>query len=252
MLFRSQGHTGEIYCVSRRGILPETHVEKETSHDLRLPELPLKARLAMKFFRQYSTTFDWQDVVSSLRTEAQEWWWQLSSTEKSRFNRHIQRYWDSLRHRMSSQVASELHSQKKLDFYAGKVVTLNQVGNCVRVSISLRNGEKTELDVSYLFNCTGPDYGYSDSLLVKRLLRRGILDRHETGYGFHANRDGAILDGDNNKSGVLYTLGPPLKGVLGETTAVPEIRMQAFKLASLIVKELEGNLIRSHSSELFL
>jgi uncharacterized NAD(P)/FAD-binding protein YdhS len=37
----------------------------------------------------------------------------------------------------------------------------------------------------------------------------------------------------------LYTLGPPEKGMLWETTAVPEIRGQAARLANALLCDLE-------------
>jgi uncharacterized NAD(P)/FAD-binding protein YdhS len=39
----------------------------------------------------------------------------------------------------------------------------------------------------------------------------------------------------------LHTLGSPQKGRLFETTAVPELRQQAFDLAGLIAEDLQKN-----------
>lgn len=47
-------------------------------------------------------------------------------------------------------------------------------------------------------------------------------------YGIYAQKDGQISAG-------LYTLGPTLKGILWESVAVPEIRVQAQELASKII-----------------
>jgi uncharacterized NAD(P)/FAD-binding protein YdhS len=43
-----------------------------------------------------------------------------------------------------------------------------------------------------------------------------------------------VLDANGTASDVLYTLGPPLRGLWYETTAIPEIREQAAALACLI------------------
>lgn len=45
----------------------------------------------------------------------------------------------------------------------------------------------------------------------------------------------------NLQSGLLYTLGPPLKGQLWETTAVPAIREQAAALAEEIITKITRN-----------
>jgi uncharacterized NAD(P)/FAD-binding protein YdhS len=40
-----------------------------------------------------------------------------------------------------------------------------------------------------------------------------------------------VLDASGTPSSTLFTLGPPLRGLLYETTAIPEIRDQAAALA---------------------
>ena len=54
--------------------------------------------------------------------------------------------------------------------------------------------------------------------------------------GLDATVSGALKDINGNESNILYTLGPPLKGQLWETTAVPEIREQALRLANILVE----------------
>jgi uncharacterized NAD(P)/FAD-binding protein YdhS len=45
-----------------------------------------------------------------------------------------------------------------------------------------------------------------------------------------------VLDASGAPSELLFTLGPPLRGQLYETTAVPEIRGQAAALAARLVE----------------
>jgi len=49
--------------------------------------------------------------------------------------------------------------------------------------------------------------------------------------GLDASPGGALLDAAGRPSGTLFTLGPPLRGLWYETTAIPEIRTQAAALA---------------------
>lgn len=51
---------------------------------------------------------------------------------------------------------------------------------------------------------------------------------------------GALLDAAGRPSATLFTLGPPLRGQLYETTAVPEIRDQAAVLARQLIPALRS------------
>jgi uncharacterized NAD(P)/FAD-binding protein YdhS len=87
--------------------------------------------------------------------------------------------------------------------------------------------------VDWVLNCIGPeaDYGRVEQPLVRNLLRRGLLRPGPARIGMDALPDGAIVGRDGVASGVLYTLGSTMKGVLWEVLAVPEIRVQAEQLA---------------------
>lgn len=52
------------------------------------------------------------------------------------------------------------------------------------------------------------------------------------------NEAGALLDVNGRPSQLLFALGPPRKGCLWETTAVPEIRAQAAELAEGLLRSL--------------
>jgi uncharacterized NAD(P)/FAD-binding protein YdhS len=51
------------------------------------------------------------------------------------------------------------------------------------------------------------------------------------GLGLDAAESGVLLDEDGVPSEVLFPLGPPLRGLWYETTAIPEISVQATELA---------------------
>src|SRR5690606_25359129 len=58
-------------------------------------------------------------------------------------------------------------------------------------------------------------------------------------FGLTVSPDGALIDAEGRVSDSLFTLGPPRKGTLWETTAVPEIRVQAQQLAERLLVSLE-------------
>jgi uncharacterized NAD(P)/FAD-binding protein YdhS len=68
--------------------------------------------------------------------------------------------------------------------------------------------------------------------LIITLLEAGLIRPHPLGFGIETSADGAIVGADGSIDRVLYTLGTPRKGDLWETTAIPEIRIQAAQMAA--------------------
>src|SRR5262249_33518016 len=84
-----------------------------------------------------------------------------------------------------------------------------------------------------LINCIGSETNFSkiDSPLVQSLMSRGLIRNDDLSMGLDATADGAIIGSDNQPSQNLHTLGTALKGILWESTAIPEIRVQAHNLS---------------------
>jgi uncharacterized NAD(P)/FAD-binding protein YdhS len=87
--------------------------------------------------------------------------------------------------------------------------------------------------VDRIISCTGIQENYSNSPrpLIRALVESGLACANDLGTGFRTDTHGAILDSVLTPSSALFTLGPPRRGELFETTAVPEIRAQAEALA---------------------
>jgi len=92
--------------------------------------------------------------------------------------------------------------------------------------------------VAYAVNCTGPECNYQKlkSPLVVNLLARGLIDTDPLLLGLKAGPDGAVLDYLGRPSAQIFTLGSAAKGMLFETTAVPELRVQAKALAERLLR----------------
>jgi len=91
--------------------------------------------------------------------------------------------------------------------------------------------------VAKVINCTGPrtDYSKYQHPLLINLLARGLIDHDPLALGINALPTGEVLRYRAGPTGWLFTLGAPLKGVLWEATAVPEIRVHAASLAERLV-----------------
>lgn len=81
----------------------------------------------------------------------------------------------------------------------------------------------------------GPIAGTRDPLLM-RLIARGLMQPGSFGLGLGADADYRLL-GPQPHAG-LWTIGPLLRGVLWECTAVPDIRNAAALLAATVVRTL--------------
>jgi uncharacterized NAD(P)/FAD-binding protein YdhS len=91
-----------------------------------------------------------------------------------------------------------------------------------------------------VINCTGPqtDVDAVSSPLLAGLLRRKLVRPDPHSLGLDVDDHGALLDTRGQPSDVLFTLGPARKGRLYETTAIPEIRDQAERLAARLTSDL--------------
>jgi uncharacterized NAD(P)/FAD-binding protein YdhS len=187
---------------------------------------------------------DWQSVVDSLRPHVAGLWQSLTPRDKRVFLRSIARYWEVHRHRMPPATASrigQLRSTGRLSVHRGRVVAVTEARDGLRVRIE--QGDQTaEILVGWLINATGPaaDITSTPDPLLRGLLDGGLVTPDPLWLGLQADAGGALLDVSGRPSGMLFTLGPPLRGQLYETTAMPEIRDQAAALATRLISACRG------------
>ncbi|MFD0663700.1 FAD/NAD(P)-binding protein [Thermocatellispora tengchongensis] len=92
-----------------------------------------------------------------------------------------------------------------------------------------------ELDVGWVVNGTGPGSPADRDPLLAGLIAAGEARPDPLGLGLATAASGALLDAAGRPHDRLFTLGPTLRGTLYETTAIPEIRAQAARLARRLV-----------------
>jgi uncharacterized NAD(P)/FAD-binding protein YdhS len=241
-----RGHRGTIHAVSRHGLLPREHgmpAPRATGSASPAPaarhgtvrELLRGLRLAS------SREGAWRAAIDALRPRAQELWMGLSEAERRRFLRHARPYWEVHRHRAvpaNLRDAERLLAAGQLRIHAGRVERFAEAAAAVIATVRPRSEDGLrELQVDRVLNATGPDGDYRGAGLqvVERLFQDGMARPGPLGLGLDATREGALIGPEGRPSSVLSTLGPPLRGVLWETTAVPEIREQAARLAERLL-----------------
>ncbi|WP_292801624.1 FAD/NAD(P)-binding protein [Nostoc sp. NMS7] len=247
-----QGFQGQIHTVSRHGLMPFKH--KSTAAYpafINVETAPKTARGLLHLVRQelrqtltQQDAQDWRAVIDAMRPIISELWQALPLPEQKRFLRHVKAYWEVHRHRIAEGIAEVMDAAMEsgqLNHYAGRIQSCQELENGVNVSICERGTQKNILlQVKRIINCTGANCDYRRlqhplvaSIQEQRLIRPNILS-----MGIDTAPNGALIDADGNTSQMLYTLGTPRKGNLWETTAVPEIRVQAANLAQELLKSL--------------
>jgi len=253
---RKRGFSGKVWMVSHRGLLPAVHSSESGWPDQWVRNLPRSTRLLLSNVRAQICVANgngssWRVVVDSLRPHLQELWKSLPVAEQRRFLRHLRPYWEIHRHRVPPEVnhlVNEWITADRLVVIAGRVVSCQDLPDGVRVTYCAReSGNHETLIVDRIVNCTGPDVNISENNnpLVRSMLRQGLcrLDPHR--MGLDVAHGGQLISKYGIASGALFALGPILKGCLWETTAVPEIRTQAFAIAHQVLANLNSNTLKT-------
>lgn len=246
---RARGHTGPLHALSRHGLLPQVHAPPAPRPGLPpLTALPegRSLRTLVRAFREEverAGPDGWRPVLDGLRPRTAALWQGLSREDRRRFLRHVRAYWETHRHRLPPQVAGllqALQAQGQLRVEAGRLVRVAPLEDGLRITWRPR-GERTErsLDVAALINCTGPatDVRRLDTPLLGQLLEAGLARADAYGLGLET-RAGALVGTGGRPSPRLFALGPLRRAELWESTAIPEIRVQARALASTLLRTL--------------
>jgi len=246
---RSEGFVGHIHLLSRHGLTPRIH--RQTG---RWPEFWNRQspgtilgllRLVREEVRAASDVgVDWRAVIDALRPVTQDIWQSLPPGERKRFLRHVRSYWEVHRHRIAPEIGDTIASlvrDRQVHVYAGRVTNYREYPDHVEVSVRDRKTRSPRLlRVDRVINCTGPetDCRRIDDPLMKGLLSQGFARPDPLLLGLDVDRDGALINCSGVASHSLYAIGPARKGLLWETIAVPELRVQAAELAEHLVRKL--------------
>lgn len=235
-----QDENCRIYMVSRRGVL--SHV-----HNLALPpagpselgecrNLRCMLHQLRKHIWNQGQSEGWRMAIDSLRPVSNQIWQELSVEDRRRFMRHLKTYWEQHRHRMAPEVhirMKEFERRGCVEIIAGRLRETSRHGRAIKASIVVRHVGERVVEVDRVINCTGIQENYlvHPRPLITSLIRNGQAQANDLGIGFRTDLGGAMINAMGVVSSVLFTLGPPRRGELVETTAVPEIRTQAETLA---------------------
>lgn len=243
------GYGGTIVTLSPHGysILPHRHpgmkyqaLVAELTPDLSLKELASLVIKHVKRVRKLGISAE--PVIESLRPYTQSIWKQLSEAEKRLFFTRFRHLWGVARHRIPLHVhdrIQQLRMDGTLKVMAGTIVDIVEYNDFVRVEYKERGErEPKRIAVSRVINCTGPETNLEkvEGVLLHTCLKQGLITQDALKLGistdtatFRIKRPNGMVHEN------LYQIGTGLKGELWESTAVPELKVQAEKVADQIL-----------------
>lgn len=239
---------GIIHVLSRRGLFPQSHRPAAAWPSFLDPgSYPQSARKLLRRIKDEVLVAQrqgvgWRSVIDALRPHNAAIWKGLPLSERRRFLRHLRPYWESHRHRAAERVLAvktELERAGRLRCHRGRLKEIAERDDLLRVTFNAA-GEEVKLNVSYVVNCTGPESNFQqlDDPLIVQLFARGLIRPDPLFLGLDVDEAGGVVDVQGRVSADVFTLGSPRKGKLMETTAVPEIRVQARDLAERLLSDL--------------
>lgn len=231
---------GKITCLSGSALLPQPHPAEYDASKLQTPNRTqyIGKRLSgiMQALRRdvKARAKDWPYVVDSVRPLIQEIWKGLNSKDRLRLSQKYFNLWNVHRHRCDANIRRQIDDAAAAGTVAmvkAKCTGFTPVQGGVDVTLEQAGKIRTER-YDIVFKCFGINYAVTNNPLLTTLLNKGLLKSADTPYGIMADANFRACYGP---SGTIYALGTPLFGQLFETTAVPELRSQAAKIAEELI-----------------
>jgi uncharacterized NAD(P)/FAD-binding protein YdhS len=254
-----------LVAISRSGKFPQAHLaEPKLAAIPDITDWPsglddLRTEVERHVAGVTATTGDWRPAIDGLRFRIPNLWARLNDDERVRFLTHDASRWNRHRHRMapsSAVVLRELQGSGRLEVKSAEVLSAEPLpGGGLRIELS----DGTSRDVAWVVNSTGPqsDIRALGNPLLDELLRprssAALATVATAGLGFETQH-GRLIDSAGTANAPIWTIGALRRGELWESTAVPEIRVQAVGVATALLDELaplprrleDGRLVSGH------
>jgi uncharacterized NAD(P)/FAD-binding protein YdhS len=245
------GHRGPIEVFSRHGLLPHVRRQPPAWVDFLAEDPRIRTpRQLLRELRRHCRAaiaqgIDWQAPLDTVRAHIGRLWSQASDVQRRQFVRHVRPWWESHHHRsppLSAELVARLHAEGRLRIQAASYQGLEPAQE-QRVSIRIRRRGEAQTRVVHgaaLINSSGIEYDWRRVArpLPQQLLARGLVQPGPLALGIAAALDGAVLDAQGQASQRLFAMGPPLRGMWWESTAVTDVALQAKALAARLAREV--------------
>ena len=242
-------HRGAITVVSRNGLLPKGH-SNVPPINIDAADVPFGTSLPyiMRWFRDLvqeteATGGDWRSVIDGLRPFNQRIWQSWSGHTKRQFLRHLRPWWNIHRHRLPPELHDRLVravARGQVRLVAAEFVGIERNGEAVRAHIRRRGSPLREaLDIARVYDCGGVsvDVMSSSNPVIRDLVATGRARSDALHIGLEVDENCAVVDANGQTTERLLVVGPLTRGRFFEIEAIPDIRIQAAKLAAQILAQ---------------
>ncbi len=242
------GFKGQIHTLSPTGfsVLAHRHnhleykdLVNEIKEPYRLDELFI---IGHKHFRMlHKIGISAEPIVDSLRPLTQKIWRSWSHQEKETFLRDIKSIWNKIRHRIAPHMydyVQRLRLTGRLVMHKAKLLDIKEDSKGIIVHyLSKHTQTEKTLNVGLVVNCTGPqtDIAKSEDVFLQNLQAKGMIQADSLHIGMDVTDHWTLIDAQGQENPTLYTIGGNLRGLLWETTAIPELKSQTAMLAAKIL-----------------
>jgi len=238
------GHSGPIFAMSRRGLLPHAHrpVQPLPIDEADVPfgkGTPALLRWLRNLIEQNAAQGgDWRSVVDGIRPYTQQIWQRLPVSARRSFLEHARAWWDVRRHRMAPEVETRINSaieSGRLTVIGAKLCAIEHSATHALIRYR-RRGERTveTLHVDKIVECrqVGAIPLKVVNPVLRSLIERGLARLDPLRIGIDVSPECALMDRSGVPSRRLFAVGPLTRAAFWEIVAVPDIRNQCMALAN--------------------
>jgi uncharacterized NAD(P)/FAD-binding protein YdhS len=240
-------YRGHIHLISRHALIPaveDTTVRAADPRSLALDTSTPRSLLRSVRRAVARHSGDWRAVIEALRPISPAVWQSWSHRERRRFLRHLQSLWAIHRYRVPAATFAafeRMRAEGQITIHRGRIASAKATGSRMALRIAARESSY-EIGVGYAINCTGPngDLSTVSHPLVRSAIARGLLRPDALRLGADVTNDYRLVDGRGRPQESAYAIGPLLRGLWFETTAVSEIRAHAVAIAERLLAQRDA------------
>ncbi len=240
---RRRGHQGQIHILSRHGLQPQPHrvPRSHPTDPVLTPGAHALSEMLHILRRETRDADDWRAVVDGLRPVTQTLWQKLTDDERRRFFRHANAWWSVHRHRMAPEIAAafqDMQQSGQVQVHAGWLQAIRAYQGQARIAyLDRHTGTLKQLSAAHFVNCTGIEKcSISKVPLLKKMSAKAMIAADPMGLGIAITPQSELISADGATITSAYAMGPMAVGQFFEIFAVPDIRVQARKVAEKIAQ----------------
>ncbi len=230
---RASGWRGRIEMLSRRAALPAAHGGSALAAAI-APQWPAPGARLSAYIQAFRDSLagqqDWRAAMDALRPHTTHLWQRLSAQDQRRFWMRLGPIWNTHRHRMAPSIAQILAQEMASGALRLRPFTIARLQG-EEDHIAVQDAVGYMRQGALVVDCTGPSYDLRHRPgPLSALLETQAIQRAPNGLGLAMDKLG-LVRAATAQAGPIVALGALGVGARLESTAIPELRVQAAAAA---------------------